>query len=73
MLVNGNIGLEDIGLKSLTVVSVILSPLLFRFAAFTFCLLSVTLTSNWGSAKKFKIFSRFRLVLHMAIKSLFIF
>ena len=27
MLVNGNIGLEDIGLKSLTVVSVILSPL----------------------------------------------
>ena len=73
MLVNGNIGLEDIGLKSLTVVSVILSPLFVSLCAFTFCLLSVTLTSNWGSAKKFKIFSRFRSVLHTATKSLFIF
>ena len=34
MLVNGNIGLEDIGLKSLTVVSVILSPLFVSLCGF---------------------------------------
>ncbi len=52
MLVNGNIGLEDIGLKSLTVVSVILSPLFVSLCGFYVLLIKRDPNEQLGLGKE---------------------
>ena len=52
MLVNGNIGLEDIGLKSLTVVSVILSPLFVSLCGFYVLLVKRDPNEQFGLGKE---------------------
>ena len=52
MFVNGNIGLEDIGLKSLTVVSVILSPLFVSLCGFYVLLIKRDPNEQLGLGKE---------------------
>ena len=52
MLVNGNIGLDDIGLKSLTVVSVILSPLFVSLCGFYVLLIKRDPNEQFGLGKE---------------------
>ena len=72
MLVNGNIGLEDIGLKSLTVVSVILSPLFVSLCGFYVLLIKRDPNEQLGLGKEIQNIFKIS-VLHTATKSLFIF
>ena len=71
MLVNGNIGLEDIGLKSLTVVSVILSPLFVSLCGFYVLLIKRDPNEQLGLGKEIQ--NIFKISFGPATKSLFIF